>query len=141
MSRQVRAATAAETDRLVLEGHFGPVPASVLYPPDVPLPLPGGIGTSTVEVANETTLAAAARHRTRPAGRHRTQPGDRVREPHEAWPDPAGGSFLLTQRAVPVVRNVAAAPELGGCGGDAPADAPPTLRILRAVAISHTASG
>lgn len=61
MSREVRAAIAAETDRLVLEGRYGPVPESLLYLPDVPLPPPGAIGPSTVEITSETTLAATAR--------------------------------------------------------------------------------
>lgn len=61
MSRQVRAAIAADTDRLVLGGRFGPVPASLHYPPDAPLPPPGGIGKSSVEVTSETTLAGTAR--------------------------------------------------------------------------------
>jgi len=61
MSRDDRAAIAADTDRLILEGRYGPVPESLLYAPDVPLPPPGAVGRSTVEVTCETTLAATAR--------------------------------------------------------------------------------
>jgi uncharacterized protein (TIGR02452 family) len=61
MDRAARAAIAAETDRMVGTGRFGPVPASVLYLPDDPLPQPGPGGASAVEVTDETTLTATAR--------------------------------------------------------------------------------
>ncbi|MEV4483051.1 TIGR02452 family protein [Micromonospora coxensis] len=61
MNRTQRAALAAETDRLVAEGRYGPVPAATLHLPDEPLPEPGPVGTSVVEVTDETTLAAARR--------------------------------------------------------------------------------
>ncbi|MEH0845419.1 TIGR02452 family protein [Micromonospora sp. CPCC 205711] len=61
MSRTERAALAAETDRLVAQGRYGPVPAATLHLPQEPLPEPGPAGPSTVEVTDETSLAACRR--------------------------------------------------------------------------------
>ncbi|MEH0827509.1 MULTISPECIES: TIGR02452 family protein [unclassified Micromonospora] len=61
MDRTERAALAAETDRLVAEGRYGPVPAATLHLPDEPLREPGPAGPSTVEVTDETSLAATRR--------------------------------------------------------------------------------
>ncbi|MGN9807708.1 TIGR02452 family protein [Micromonospora sp. L32] len=61
MDRTERAALAAETDRLVAAGRYGPVPAATLHLPDEPLPEPGPAGPSTVEVTDETSLAATRR--------------------------------------------------------------------------------
>ncbi|MGC5022901.1 TIGR02452 family protein [Micromonospora sp. DT47] len=61
VNRTERAALAAETDRLVAEGRYGPVPASTLHLPEDPLPEPGPAGPSTVEVTDETSLAACRR--------------------------------------------------------------------------------
>jgi uncharacterized protein (TIGR02452 family) len=61
VDRRALAALAAETVALVRAGRYGDVPPSLLYLPDDPLPVPGPAGTSTVEITDETTLAAAAR--------------------------------------------------------------------------------
>ncbi|MEH1059069.1 TIGR02452 family protein [Micromonospora sp. CPCC 206171] len=69
MDRTERAALAAETDRLVAEGRYGRVPAATLHLPDEPLPEPGPAGPSTMEVTDETSLAATRRLAGTPDGR------------------------------------------------------------------------
>ncbi|MEU4717179.1 TIGR02452 family protein [Micromonospora purpureochromogenes] len=138
MDRTERAALAAETDRLVAEGRYGPVPTASLHLPDEPLPEPGPAGPSTVEI-----LALAASLRTAPEfyAYHRARPdpvySDRViHSPEVAVFREDSGRLIAPY---PVAFLTAAAPNAGALRE--PVDLPGVLRRragrVLGVALAH----